>query len=93
MYDLKKDGNDSSRCRIYYYFLKKEKEGEFTLFQGPFTEEAVWPATSQSYIKGSLSPDKFPPGEYIIRIDVYDLNDSKVKEEQVRKTVAEFKIS
>ncbi len=101
IYELKKDQSDSSRCRIYYSFLKKDKDGKFLLFQGPFNEEAAWPSSSlnqnnsgqaQPYIKGSLSPDKFPAGEYIIRIDVYDLNDPNTSEDQIRKTVAGFKI-
>jgi GWxTD domain-containing protein len=93
LYDLKKDENDTARCKIYYYFFKDVKEGEYTLYQGPFTEEACWPATSRSYLKGKLNPARFPQGEYIIRIDVYDLNDPKAKEDEIRKTVAGFRIS
>jgi GWxTD domain-containing protein len=93
MYELKKGEDDSSRCKIYYYFLKKnEKTGKFDIFQGPFAEEASYPSNSQPYIKGTLSSDKFPSGEYIIRIDVYDLNDKKAQEDQIRKTVAGFKV-
>ena len=101
IYELKKDKNDSCGCRIDYYFFKQNKNGKSVLFQGPFTEEATYPFSSlnqndsgqaQPYIKGSLSPDKFPSGEYIIRIDVYDLNDKTAKKDETRKTVAGFKI-
>ncbi len=92
-YDLKKDANDTVSCKVYYYFLKRDKEGEYTLYQGPFIEEASWPATSRTFLKGKLSPARFGKGEYIIRIDVYDLNDPKAKEDEIRKTLAGFKIS
>jgi hypothetical protein len=92
IYELKEGEDDSCRCKIYYYFLKKdEKTNKFILYQGPFTEEATYPSNSQPYIKGSLSSDKFPPGEYIIRIDVYDLNDKTTQTDQIRKTVVGFK--
>jgi hypothetical protein len=108
MYELKEGEDDSCRCKIYYYFLKKdEKTNKFILYQGPFTEEATYPSSplnrsgsgqvqSQDtevvpYIKGSLSKDKFPQGEYIIRIDVYDLNDKTTQTDQIRKTVVGFK--
>ncbi|MCJ7509100.1 MAG: hypothetical protein MUO85_10310, partial [candidate division Zixibacteria bacterium] len=93
IYELKKGEDDSSRCRIYYYFLKKdEKTNKYDLYQGPFTEVATYPSNSQPYIKGSLSKDKFPSGEYIIRIDVYDLNDKTTQQDQIRKTVVGFKV-
>jgi GWxTD domain-containing protein len=92
IYELKKDKNDSCSCSIDYYFFKQDKNGKSVLFQGPFSEQATYPSSSQPYIKGSLSPDKFPSGEYIIRIDVIDLNNPKAKKDETRKTVAGFKI-
>lgn len=92
LYELKKDENDSLSALAVYEILYRTEDAEFSLYAGPDSVYANWPANveGQPFLKGTLN--RLQKGEYILHVIVYDLNDPEVKREDVRETAARFVI-